>query len=48
MVMKAHTYAPILIKPACPRENWPVKPVTRFSPHARMIFTQTVTITVKI
>ena len=31
IVNMAEAYAPTAMKPACPIENWPVKPFTRFS-----------------
>ena len=33
----AEVYAPTAMKPACPIENWPVKPFTRLSETARMM-----------
>ena len=31
LAQAAAEYAPRAIKPACPMENWPVKPLTMFS-----------------
>ncbi|OPZ63435.1 MAG: hypothetical protein BWY85_01700 [Firmicutes bacterium ADurb.Bin506] len=35
-VRRAHVYAPTAMKPACPRENNPVKPKIRFMLTARI------------
>ena len=49
----ADTYAPTDMKPACPRQDWPVIPLIRFRlmatmplmPHSRMMFLQYIVIT---
>ena len=46
-VIMAQKYAPMDMKPACPRENWPVKPVIRFRLTARMMLMPMVTIVAK-